>query len=315
MSKKKKKIQETEMKSNKVGTDDNGETDETDDNGEIDQETDEAFQPTSPLPSLEDLEKGHIMIEPTPADPASPAFAIPKSHPTGTCDPFTSGKQTSIKTFFSSKVKDNDITVLDYIADRIGEKIQSTAKPIGVQTPDDNEMKTVQRTTSANDLTSLLSEIPELELIGENDCWVLRCKHCFFYLSNPIAASTLKRKPSGNSLAFGLNMSAAHYMKCCNGNSAEWQRLKHRVLKHLSGSSKTHTNSSEYLAQQKQHQNRQRIAIRNQLRTAIGVVQTKWAAVHYETRLAELYQAGADIGDFGHSRILFPQMISFRSSV
>jgi hypothetical protein len=55
--------------------------------------------------------------------------------------------------------------------------------------------------------------------------------------------------------------------------------------------------------------NRQRNAIRNQLRTAIGVVQTKCAAVHYETKIAELHQAGADIADFGHSRMLFPQMI------
>lgn len=56
-------------------------------------------------------------------------------------------------------------------------------------------------------------------------------------------------------------------------------------------------------------QDRAKIAIRNQLRTAIEVVQAKCAAIHYETKLAELYQAGADVGDFGHSRVLFPQMI------
>ena len=48
--------------------------------------------------------------------------------------------------------------------------------------------------------------------------------------------------------------------------------------------------------------------MKNQLRTAVGVVQTKCAAIHYETRIAELYQAGAEVGDFGHSRMMFPQM-------
>ena len=81
------------------------------------------------------------------------------------------------------------------------------------------------------------------------------------------------------------------------------------MLKHLSNSSTTHQNASQYAKEQSLLHSCQRISIRNQLRTAIGVVQTKCAAIHYETKLAELHQAGADIGDFGHSRVLFPQMI------
>ena len=38
-------------------------------------------------------------------------------------------------------------------------------------------------------------------------------------------------------------------------------------------------------------------------------MQCKSAALHYETRIAELHQAGADVRDFGHSRILFTQML------
>ena len=41
----------------------------------------------------------------------------------------------------------------------------------------------------------------------------------------------------------------------------------------------------------------------NQLRTKIGVVQTKCAEIYYETRIAELYQAGAEVGDFGHTNV------------
>ena len=114
------------------------------------------------------------------------------------------------------------------------------------------------------------------------------------------ASSTLKRKPTGNSLATRLMLSTEEYVK---------HFLKHRMLKHLSNFSTTHQNASQYTKEQSLLHSRQRISIRNQLRTAIGVVQTKCAAIHYETKLAELHQAGADIGDFGHSRVLFPQMI------
>ena len=55
-------------------------------------------------------------------------------------------------------------------------------------------------------------------------------------------------------------------------------------------------------------QNWQKTSVKNQLRTVIGVAQTKYAAIHYEIRIAELYQVGADVGDFGHSQ-MFPQMI------
>lgn len=42
---------------------------------------------------------------------------------------------------------------------------------------------------------------------------------------------------------------------------------------------------------------------------AIGVVQTRCVAIHYETKIAERHQAGADVRDFRHSGDLFPQMI------
>ena len=40
-----------------------------------------------------------------------------------------------------------------------------------------------------------------------------------------------------------------------------------------------------------------------------GIVKTKPAAIQDEGRIAELLAAGADVGDFGHSRKLFPAML------
>ncbi|CAB4004366.1 Hypothetical predicted protein [Paramuricea clavata] len=49
--------------------------------------------------------------------------------------------------------------------------------------------------------------------------------------------------------------------------------------------------------------------VKNQLCAAIGVVKMKSAAIQYKVRIAELQAAGADVGDFGHSRKMFPAMI------
>ena len=39
------------------------------------------------------------------------------------------------------------------------------------------------------------------------------------------------------------------------------------------------------------------------------MVKTKAAALHYESQIAQLYAAGADVGDFGHSRHMFAPML------
>lgn len=96
----------------------------------------------------------------------------------------------------------------------------------------------------------------------------------------------------------------------CVGGCQQWYRLKNRLLSHIEESSETHLNAVLYARDSKIVGARQETVVRNQLRTAIGIVQAKAAAVHYENRIAELHQAGADVGDFGHSRILFPQIIA-----
>ena len=49
--------------------------------------------------------------------------------------------------------------------------------------------------------------------------------------------------------------------------------------------------------------------VKNQLRAIINVVKSKAAALHYEDHMAELCAAGADVGDFSHSRKMFVPMI------
>ena len=55
---------------------------------------------------------------------------------------------------------------------------------------------------------------------------------------------------------------------------------------------------------------REVVVTKNQLCAALEIVKTKFAAIQYEERIAELHAAGSDVGNFGHSRKLFPAMLS-----
>ena len=76
------------------------------------------------------------------------------------------------------------------------------------------------------------------------------------------------------------------------------------MLKHMEGLSKRHSSAVKY----KSKENYYKIGKKPLWRTnwelhTIGVVQTKCAEIYYEPRIAELYQARAEVGDFGHKNV------------
>ncbi len=177
------------------------------------------------------------------------------------------------------------MTALDYVASKIAEKIGNVAVQFASYSTKKDTVKEEGRSALAKNLNEFLVAEADMEIIGKNDTWVLRCRPCNVYLNNPIASLDMEDKPSGNSLATGMRISAEDRQKHDAGNCAEWRRLKHRMIKHIEGSSKTHINSEKFVEEKLALKNRQRIATRNQLRTAVGFVQSKCAARHYETRI------------------------------
>ena len=82
------------------------------------------------------------------------------------------------------------------------------------------------------------------------------------------------------------------------------------LLDHLSGKeSKTHRDAIHYHHLLKPVRTRESLVVKNQLRAALTVVKTKSAVLHYETHIAQLFAAGADVGDYGHSRHIFVPML------
>ena len=158
-------------------------------------------------------------------------------------------QQLSLDSLLPTAPEGLDRRSLDYLGDKIAGKIVALGKLTDKKS---SSVPTKQEITAskARNLDELLFEEHEIELLGENDTWLLRCKACYFYFSNPIVSSTISHKPTGNTLATGLKMISKEYEQLCAGNCPERRRMKHRVLKHLGGSSKTHKSAAEYQEQQ-----------------------------------------------------------------
>lgn len=206
---------------------------------------------------------------------------------------------------------------LNYIADRICERMakqseRSSGSTIQSVSGGGLENASERKSAFCKNLASFLEKEPQYELISEGGIHIIRCSTCFTYIHDPVTSATQSRKPSivqGSSLITGLVISDDDYKLYNDGGSQKWYNFKNRLLNHVTDASQTHANALRHARNMASVNERKMTVVRNQLRTAIGIVQSKSAAIHYETRIAELHNAGADVGDFGHSRVLFPQMI------
>ena len=165
--------------------------------------------------------------------------------------------------------------------------------------------------SDASNLIEYLNESQDFELIIEKNSRILRCYNCSEFLSSPVLFSSSFRLPLGRtygSLATGLSLSEQVYEQWIAGKCDRLYHQKEAFIKHLS--SKTHINATEFMKSVNEGKSREVLVTKNQLRAAIGIMKTKSAAIQYEERIAELYAAGSDVSDFGHSRKLFPAMLS-----
>jgi hypothetical protein len=162
----------------------------------------------------------------------------------------------------------------------------------------------------ASNLLEYVQQVPELEIFGNENDRILRCNSCSEFLSSPASFTTGFRQPTGRSsgsIAKGLHLPEELYQQLIVGKNDKWYHQKEHLNSHVL--SKTHVLAVEYMKGIEKCDRRKATVVKNQLRTAIGIVKSKAAAIQYEARIAELQAAGADVGDFGHSRKLFPEML------
>ena len=195
--------------------------------------------------------------------------------------------------------------VAEQLGHNFGKVTATTTNPIATMSSGNPNV-----VIKANNLIDLLEELTEFKLSLEENSRILRCSGCAEILSSPLAFSSSFRRPSGKatgSLATGLYLSEEVYQQLIVGKCDKWYHQKEAMIKHLS--SKTHVNATDHMKSVKEGRSREIVVVKNQLRAAIGIVKTKSAAIQYEERIAELQAAGADVGDFGHSQKLFPEML------
>ena len=225
----------------------------------------------------------------------------------------TSSHKRSLITSFVSVNKTHSTSTKDVTINDLAAKLDNVLKIISEGSSNKKERSSeVYKFTgkSASNIQEFIKMNEDVELLSGPNEWTLRCKICFFYLNSKAALRQAQKLPSSGSISTGLTISADDYTRCSMGHNNTWYRLKKRMLDHFSTSeSKTHMDAAAWWHFTKPIRKRELRVVQNQIQTAIGVVKTKSAGRSYEERIAELYVAGADVGDYGHSRNLFNDMI------
>ncbi len=150
---------------------------------------------------------------------------------------------------------------------------------------------------NAGNLLELLDECPQFEVIGEEGSRMLRCSTCAKFLSSLIAFLSSFRRPTGASygaLPTGLQLSEDLYQQLVAGKCNKWYHQKERIGEYLVP--KAHTAALQHMNSVDQGNTRKVTLIKNQLRTATGIVKSKAAAVQYEAHIPELQASGAHVG-------------------
>ena len=167
---------------------------------------------------------------------------------------------------------------LNYIADRISARMtRSQSKCLNIRASKSNGVDCDEKRplSSCSNLPDFLESESQYEQISEGEVHVIRCSTCYAYINNnPTASSSSHRKPNvpGTSLITGLTISDDDYKLYCSGGCQKWWNFKSRLLRHLNDSSQTHINAVEYAQKLIPVKARKLTVIRNQLRTAVGIV-------------------------------------------
>jgi hypothetical protein len=219
--------------------------------------------------------------------------------------------QSSINQFIlNPKCKSSDTVTVDDIVsklDTVLKLVSGNKKSLGEEKKREKKMCCG---SSATNITEFITEQEDIEVIGGPDKWTVRCKICFVYMNSKTAVRNAQHLPSSGNLSTGLNVVDEVYQKYMIGHNVIWYRFKNRLLNHFDGETcKTHVDAAAWWHFTRPVRKRKCTVVKNQLRAAIGVVKSKSAARCYEERIAELHLAGADVGDYGHSRNLFNDMI------
>ena len=177
-----------------------------------------------------------------------------------------------------------------------------------------------------SNIINLSHSIPEIKFYGgnhDNSPSVLRCETCFRLLSSRFtginsAADPRKTALRGigkysGSLSSGLLLSPEKTESIIKGGNNYWYGIKNSIKQHIScdgGHSQLHFEALQYAATLKKRKSRGLAVTENLIRIALSVVKSKSAAQQFEYQIAAHIATGSDMGDLGHSRNHFNEILS-----
>ena len=177
-----------------------------------------------------------------------------------------------------------------------------------------------------SNIIKLSHSIPEIKFYGgnhDNIPSVLRCETCFQLLSSRFtginsAADPRKTALRGigkysGSLSSGLLLSPEKTESIIKGGNNYWYGIKNAIKQHISCDgehSQLHFEALQYAATLKKRKSRGLAVTENLIRIALSVVKSKSAAQQFEHQIAAHIATGSDMGDLGHSRNHFNEILS-----
>jgi uncharacterized protein YjhX (UPF0386 family) len=188
---------------------------------------------------------------------------------------------------------------------------------------DDNISANISVMREAKNIYELtdLSEFLEFFYDEDSETSVLRCLPCFrLHITakpnlrrlSPFEAQQLICSSSSGTLCTGLFLDKRTTHQLIEGGNQTWYRQKKSCMDHLCLSdegSKVHKTAMESYKREKEIMKRKASATSNIFRAAITDLKLGAAARHFETMISFLACCGVDVGNIGHGRNKFSEIL------
>ncbi|XP_018014214.1 uncharacterized protein LOC108671228 [Hyalella azteca] len=204
--------------------------------------------------------------------------------------------------------------------DQIGEAVLDVKSTLMKIIPTSHQgspaLKDSSPSTAALYKCNNLNEVLSTELftiVQHQNERLIRCSACHKYATRDelITKFSTQFKLPSSGLSVGVSLAEDKIEDFQIGHSQAWYNFKSRLVAHIrSGKDSFHWKATHDTGTTGTPSMIRSVSVTETLcRTAIHVLKMKGAAVHFETEIAFLQSCKVDVGDIGHSRNNFPEIL------
>ena len=200
--------------------------------------------------------------------------------------------------------------------------LQTPLKSIDCEQLDKVDWKTI------NNIADLTQQIPSIRFYPGDATskipFILRCETCYRLLKHrssgemsncPVKVALKGIGKYAGSLSSGPVLCQEKSTSLVNGENQYWYHSKRNIKQHLVCAgyhSQLHFEALQHEAATKKRETRGHKVVNNLIRIALAVLKSKSAAQHFESEIAAHVSKGSDLGNLGHSRNHFNEILAAR---